>query len=164
MQVAQPALPSPLGTVDTSGMRFAIVVSQFNAGITNALLDGARRGFADCGVSEQSITVTFVPGAFEIPLAAQTLARTGQYDAVVALGAVIRGETPHFDYVAGSCARGLQDVALHTDMPVMFGVLTTDNLDQATARCGNDRSNKGWECAAGAIEMAAFMRKTRARK
>lgn len=158
MNISNQPLHSPLGTVDTKGLTFAIVVSRFNADISDALLGGARRGFIDCGVAEEAVSITYVPGAFEIPLAAQTLALSGKYSAIVAIGAVIRGETPHFDYVAGTCARGLQQVSLATGVPVMFGVLTTDNVEQAKARSGEDRSNKGWECAAGAIEMAAFVR------
>lgn len=158
-----PQDPRPIvpGSIDTVGMKFAVVVSRFNSEISNALRDGAMRGFADHGVAESSITTVYVPGAFEIPVAAQALADTGDYAAIIGLGAVIRGETAHFEYVAGECARGIQHVSLETGIPVMFGVLTTDTLAHAQARSGTDRSNKGWECAAGAIEMAAVLRSIR---
>ncbi len=154
---ANPTSPAP-GSIDVMGMKFAVVVSRFNADISTSLLHGALRGFEEFGVSAAHVDVVHVPGAFEIPLAAQTLARTGEYDAIVGLGAVIRGETAHFEYVSGECARGIQHVSLDTGVPVMFGVLTTENEAQAKARSGDDRSNKGWECAAGAVEMAALVR------
>ena len=145
-------------TVVGAGMRFAIAVSRFNDDITAALLEGARRTFTDQGVREQDLTVVSVPGAFELPLIAQHLARAGYADAVVCLGAVIRGDTPHFDYVAGEAARGLQEVALATGVPVVFGILTTNTHAQAVDRIGGSEGHKGEEAAATALEMVALLR------
>ncbi len=131
---------------DPTGLRFAIVVARFNSMITEKLLAGARQALAKAHVD-----VFHVPGAFELPFAAKMLANTHRYHGIIALGAVIRGDTPHFDYVAGEAARGLQSVALETGIPVSFGVLTTDTLAQAEAR-----SNKGFDAAMTAIEMARF--------
>jgi 6,7-dimethyl-8-ribityllumazine synthase len=133
---------------DATGLRFAIVVARFNAPITDRLLDGAREALGKSGAQHD---VFRVPGAFELPLAVKMLAQTHRYHGVIALGAVIRGGTPHFDFVAGEAARGLQNVALETGIPVSFGVLTTDTLAQAEAR-----SNKGFDAAMTAIEMARF--------
>jgi 6,7-dimethyl-8-ribityllumazine synthase len=138
---------------DARGLRFAIVVSRFNSDITGKLLEGARQALHEAAA--QTVDVFYVPGAFELPLAAKHLAES--YDAIVALGAVIRGETPHFDYVAGEAARGLQQVALETGVPVSFGVLTTDTVEQAEARAGGSRGNKGHDAAMTAIEMARFI-------
>jgi 6,7-dimethyl-8-ribityllumazine synthase len=143
--------------LDGTGLRIGIAVSRFNRTVTRALLDGARQTLAGAGVADGDVTVVWVPGAFELPLVAARLAAS--HDAVVALGAVIRGETPHFDYVAGECARGLAQVALRTGVPVIFGVLTTDTLDQAWARAGGAEGHKGREAAAGAIEMARLLRR-----
>ncbi|MGA3188977.1 MAG: 6,7-dimethyl-8-ribityllumazine synthase [Bryobacteraceae bacterium] len=132
--------------LDASGLRFAIVVARFNSMITDKLLDGAREALA-----KAEVDVFQVPGAFELPLAAKMLAQTHRYHGIIALGAVIRGDTPHFDFVAGEAARGLQNVALETGIPVSFGVLTTDTLAQAEARSG-----KGRDAAMTAIEMARF--------
>jgi|SRR5271165_854573 len=152
-------------------MRFAIVRSRFNTQITQPLLEGARRGFADAAIEPDLIDVFEVPGAFELPLAALWLAQTKKYNAVVCLGCVIRGETPHFEYVAAESARGIADVALRTGMPVIFGVLTADTLEQAQARADaaagssvghsgdGARSNKGYEAARTAVEMASLRRK-----
>jgi 6,7-dimethyl-8-ribityllumazine synthase len=134
---------------DARGLKFAIVVARFNSGITEKLLASARQALAKAGA--ESVEVFRVPGAFELPLAAKMLAHTHAYHAIIALGAVIRGETPHFDYVAGEAARGLQQVALETGLPVAFGVLTTDTLEQAEARV-----NKGFDAAMTAIEMTRF--------
>jgi 6,7-dimethyl-8-ribityllumazine synthase len=131
---------------DATGLRFAIVVARFNSMITEKLLDGAREALA-----KTQFDVFRVPGAFELPLAAKMLAQTHRYHGIIALGAVIRGGTPHFDYVAGETARGLQTVALETGIPVSFGVLTTDTMAQAEAR-----SNKGFDAAMTALEMARF--------
>ncbi|MGA3204046.1 MAG: 6,7-dimethyl-8-ribityllumazine synthase [Bryobacteraceae bacterium] len=131
---------------DATGLRFAIVVARFNSMITEKLLAGAREALA-----KAQVDVFHVPGAFELPLAAKMLAQTHRYHGIIALGAVIRGETPHFDYVAGEAARGLQNVALETGIPVSFGVLTTDTLEQAEARSG-----KGRDAALTALEMARF--------
>jgi 6,7-dimethyl-8-ribityllumazine synthase len=140
--------------LDASGLNFAILVARFNGAITEKLLDGAREAFTECGAKSQQ--VFYVPGAFELPFAAKKLAGRGGFDAIVALGAVIRGDTPHFDYVAGEAAHGLQQVGLETGVPVIFGVLTTDNWEQAEARAGGAAGNKGFDAAMTAIEMARF--------
>ena len=145
---------APTDDLDASGTRIAIAVGRFNLPVTGPLLDGARRVLAEHGVADP--TIVWVPGAFELPLAAQRLA--GTHDAVVALGAVIRGDTPHFEFVAGECARGLMQVALETGVPVVFGVLTTNDLDQALARAGGSIGNKGEESAQTAIEMVDHLR------
>lgn len=140
--------------LDARGLTFAIVVARFNGTITAKLLEGAREALEKSGAT--SHRVFHVPGAFELPLAAMKLARRGGFDAIIALGAVVRGETPHFEYVAREAARGLQRVALDTGVPVAFGVLTTDTLEQAEARAGGDKGNKGFDAAMTAIEMARF--------
>src|SRR3954469_15607528 len=122
------------GKVNGEGMRVAVVCGRFNDLITQRLLDGALAGLAVHGVKEEHVAVAWVPGAFEIPVAAKTFAQTHRWDAVIALGAVIRGDTPHFDYVAGPCASGVQQAQLETGVPIVFGVLTTENLDQAMVR------------------------------
>jgi 6,7-dimethyl-8-ribityllumazine synthase len=139
------------------GRRFAVAVSRFNEPVTSRLLDGAVAAFRGHGVDDQDLEVAWTPGAFELPLAALRLARSGQFDAVVCLGAVIRGETAHFDHVAGQAARGIQDAARETGVPCIFGVLTTDTLEQALDRAGGDHGNKGWDAAMAAMEMAALM-------
>jgi 6,7-dimethyl-8-ribityllumazine synthase len=139
------------------GRRFAVVVSRFNEPVTSRLLEGSLAAFRRHGIAKGDVEVARTPGAFEIPLAAQRLARSERFDAVVCLGAVIRGDTPHFDYVAGECARGVQDVALGTGVPCIFGVLTTDSLDQALERAGGSHGNKGWDAAVAAMEMAALL-------
>ena len=136
-----------------TSLRVGIVCSRFNEFIVTGLLDGAMRGLRNCGVSEVSIDVVLVPGAYEIPLAARTMALSGHYDALIALGAVIRGETAHFEYVAGPCADGVAKIQLETGVPIGFAVLTTENVEQAVARSGPDAGNKGEEAAIGAIEM-----------
>jgi len=140
-------------SVDAKGLKFAIVVARFNSAITEKLLEGAREALAKA--SAGGVEVFHVPGAFELPLAAKMLAH-GDYNAIIALGAVIRGETPHFDFVAAEAARGLQQVALECNIPVAFGVLTTDTLEQAEARAGGEHGNKGFDSAMTAIEMAQF--------
>ena len=142
--------------LDATGMRVAIVAGRFNEHITRPLLAGARKVLEQHGADPAP--VYWVPGAFEIPLLAKKLADSGRCDAVVCLGAVIRGDTPHFEYVAGECARGLMQVGLETGVPVVFGVLTTDDLDQALARAGGPVGNKGEESALTAIEMVAHLR------
>jgi 6,7-dimethyl-8-ribityllumazine synthase len=139
---------------DANGLNFAILVARFNGTITEKLLAGAREALTKAGAKSQQ--VFYVPGAFELPFAAKKLAERGGFDAIVALGAVIRGETPHFDYVAGEAARGLQQAGLETGVPVIFGVLTTDNWAQAEARAGGAAGNKGFDAAMTAIEMARF--------
>jgi 6,7-dimethyl-8-ribityllumazine synthase len=139
---------------DARGLKFAIVAARFNGAITERLLDGARDALKRAEADK--FDEFLVPGAFELPLAAKKLAQSGGYDGIIALGAVIRGETPHFDYVAGEAARGLQQVALETGVPVAFGVLTTDTLEQAEARAGGPHGNKGYDAARTAVEMARF--------
>jgi 6,7-dimethyl-8-ribityllumazine synthase len=144
--------------IDASGMRFAVIASRFNEHVTELLLDGALGELREHGVGDD-VPVHWVPGAFEIPIVAQRLAATHAYDAIICLGAVIRGNTPHFEFVAGECAAGIARVALKLGVPCSFGVLTTDSLDQALARCGGEEGNKGAEAARTAIEMAALLRR-----
>ncbi|MEB3196562.1 MAG: 6,7-dimethyl-8-ribityllumazine synthase [Candidatus Sericytochromatia bacterium] len=144
------------------GTRFAVVMARFNELIGNRLLSGFEDAIVRHGGEAASIDVYWVPGAFEIPLMAQTAAESGRYGAVAALGAVIRGATPHFDYVAGEAAKGIQAAALSTGTPVVFGVLTTDTIEQAIERAGTKGGNKGWEAGMTAIEMANMMRAVRA--
>lgn len=148
--------------LDGTGMRIGIAVSRFNRPVTRTLLEGARDALARYGVADDDVTVVWVPGAFELPLAATRLVDTHRPDAVIALGAVIRGETPHFTYVAAEAARGLQEVGLRTGVPVIFGVLTTDTLDQAWARAGGAEGHKGREAAASAVEMVMLVRRVAA--
>lgn len=140
--------------LDGEGRRVGIVVSRFNELVTGSLLDGARDGLVRHGVADDDIVVAWVPGAWEIPAALAKMAATGGYDALIALGAVIRGATPHFDYVAGGVANGVAAVGMSTGLPVIFGVLTTDTLEQAFERAGSKAGNKGWDAALAAIEMA----------
>lgn len=146
------------GNLDPAGVRVAVVASRFNDDVTKLLLDGALHELADMGLDADSVPVVWVPGAFEIPLVAKRLAESGERDAVICVGAVIRGDTPHFDYVAGQCAAGISRVALDTGVPVAFGVLTTDDRDQAFARAGGAEGNKGAEAAATAVEMVDLLR------
>ena len=140
------------------GLRVALVCSRFNELVTERLLAGAGDGLLRHGVDEASITVAWVPGAFELPLAAARLAASGEVDAVVCLGAVIRGATAHFDYVAGQCAAGVMRAQLDAGIPVIFGVLTTETVEQALDRAGGKSGNKGFDAAAAAIEMADLLR------
>jgi len=141
-----------------NGLQFAIVLSRFNALIGDRLLEGALDTLTRHGVSEEEITIAKVPGAFEIPLAASALAKTGRYDAVICLGAVIRGATAHFDYVAGPLASGLASLAVESGVPILFGVLTTETIEQALERAGTKAGNKGADVAAAAIEMANLLK------
>ncbi|MFM8530908.1 MAG: 6,7-dimethyl-8-ribityllumazine synthase [Ilumatobacteraceae bacterium] len=145
--------------LDGKGLRIAIVCARFNDHIGLELLAGARRGLARSGTTD--IVEEWVPGAFEVPLAAKVLAQSGRFDAVVTLGAVIRGETAHFEFVAGECARGIQQAQLDTGVPIMFGVLTVDTEQQARDRSGPGTDNKGDEAAVGAIEMALLVKRHR---
>lgn len=140
----------------------ALVASEFNHFIVQQLVDGAYDALGRNGVAQQDISLVWVPGAFELPLAVDVLASTGNHDAVVALGAVIRGGTPHFDYVAGECSRGLATVGLKYSLPVIFGVLTTDTVDQALERAGSGAGNKGFDTAVAALQMIALMDRLRA--
>jgi 6,7-dimethyl-8-ribityllumazine synthase len=146
------------GALNGSGLRVAVAVARFNDFITDRLLAGALDGLKRHGVDDASVTVVRVPGAFELPLVCQRLAASGEYDAVIALGAVIRGATGHYDFVAGQCAAGLQSAQLSTGVPVIFGVLTTDTIEQAIERAGTKAGNKGFEAAATAIETADLVR------
>lgn len=140
------------------GLHIGIVVSRFNEFITGKLLSGAIDGLKRHGVDDADIAVAWVPGAYEIPYAAKWMANSGRFDAVIALGAVIRGSTPHFDYVAAEVSKGIAQLSLSTGTPVMFGVLTTDTIEQAIERAGTKAGNKGWDAAIGAIEMANLRR------
>ncbi len=139
--------------VAPEGMTVAIVASRFNEIITNKLLGGAVDGLVRHGAEEDNITAVWVPGAFEIPLIAKKLAESGDYDAVICVGAVIRGQTSHYDYVCNEVSKGIAQVSLQTGVPVMFGIVTTENIEQAIARAGSKAGNKGYDCALGAIEM-----------
>lgn len=148
--------------LDGNGLRIAIVAARFNSHVTVRLLAGAKRGLAALGVADDDVSVTWVPGAFEIPAAAQAAATSGRADAVIAIGCVIRGETSHYDVVAGQCASGIMRVGLDTGVPVVFGVLTTENLDQALARsagAGEPGHNAGEDGAAVAVEMIGVRRR-----
>jgi len=145
------------GQLIAKGKRFGIVVSRFNDFITEKLLGGALDALMRTGAKENDIQIIKVPGAFEIPLAAKKAARTGRYDAVICLGAVIRGATPHFDYVCAEVSKGVAQVGLDFELPVIFGVLTTDTVEQAIDRAGTKSGNKGWHAAMSAVEMANLM-------
>ncbi|GLI82603.1 6,7-dimethyl-8-ribityllumazine synthase [Rossellomorea marisflavi] len=146
------------GNLVGTGLKVAIVVSRFNEFITSKLLGGAEDALKRHGVEEADVSVTWVPGAFEIPMIAKKLARTGNYDAVITLGTVIRGATPHFEYVSGEVAKGVANLGMQEEIPVIFGVLTTDTIEQAIERAGTKAGNKGWEAAVSAIEMANLIR------
>ena len=141
------------GKISAEGFRFAIVVSRFNDFISSKLVEGALDALRRHGGSEEQMSLVKVPGAFEIPLAAKRLAESGKFNAVICLGAVIRGTTPHFDYVAAEVSKGIALVSLESKVPVTFGVLTTDNLEQAIERAGSKSGNKGWDAAVAAMEM-----------
>ena len=145
------------GSLEGRGRRVAVAVSRFNEVVTGPLLDGALVALRRHGLTDQDIDVAWVPGAFELPLAAQRLAASDRFDAVVCLGAVIRGETAHFDLVAQQCAAGIRQAAVDTGVPCAFGVLATDTLEQALDRAGGKHGNKGWEAAVTALEMAALL-------
>jgi 6,7-dimethyl-8-ribityllumazine synthase len=146
------------GNLDGHGLRVGIVVARFNELITSQLLAGARDGLRRHGVSDDEVDVAWTPGALEIPIVAQALARSGRYEAIICLGAVIRGATAHFDYVAAGVANGVSRVALEAGLPVIFGVLTTDTIEQALERAGTKQGNKGWDAAVAAIETANVLR------
>jgi len=146
------------GSREGAGLRIAVLVSRFNEIVGEKLLTGALAALDRRGVRARDVLVARVPGAFELPMLARRLARAGRHDAIVCLGAVVRGDTPHFDYVAGEASRGLARAAYETGVPVLFGVLTTDTLEQALERAGGAHGNKGAEAAEGAIEMARLVR------
>jgi len=145
------------GKAAAAGRRFGIVVSRFNLNITSRLLEGALEALRGRGAAEEDLTIVYVPGAFELPLAAQQMARKGNVHAVICLGAVIRGETPHFEYVAAEAAAGIGAVARECGLPVTFGVITADTMEQAMARARGGAGNKGYEAALAALEMADLM-------
>ena len=147
------------GELQAAGLKFAIVVSRFNDFITGKLLDGAVDALVRHGAKDEDIDVVKVPGAFEIPLAAKKVAQKGSYDAVICLGTVIRGATPHFDYVAAEVSKGVASASLDTGVPIAFGVLTTDTIEQAVERAGTKSGNKGFDAAVTAIEMAQVFKK-----
>lgn len=140
--------------ISASGFRFAIVVSRWNDALTSRLADGAVEALRSRGADEHLIETFYVPGAFELPVACLKAAKYGKFDAVVALGVVIRGDTPHFEHVAGQAAAGIMQASIKTGVPILFGVITADNIAQAEARCGEKTDNKGYEAALSAVEMA----------
>jgi 6,7-dimethyl-8-ribityllumazine synthase len=146
------------GKLSGKGLKFGIVVGRFNEFISTRLLDGALDNLKRHEVGDDDVEVAWVPGAFELPLVAQRMAGSRRYDALICLGAVIRGGTPHFDYVAAETAKGIAKVSLDTGVPVIFGVLTTDTIEQAVERAGAKAGNKGWEAATSALEMANLLR------
>ena len=146
------------GNVVAGEMKVAIVAARFNEFIVSKLVEGARDGLLLHNVKEENITLAWVPGAFEIPVIAKKLAESGKYDAVICLGAVIRGSTSHYDYVCAEVSKGIAQVSMQTGLPVMFGVLTTDTIQQAIERAGTKAGNKGYECALGAIEMVNLVK------
>ena len=146
------------GNVVAKGIRVGIVAARFNEFITSKLVGGALDGLKRHDVKEEDIDVAWVPGAFEIPLIASKMAKSKKYDAVICVGAVIRGSTSHYDCVCSEVSKGIANVSLNSDIPVMFGVLTTDNIEQAIERAGSKAGNKGYECATGAIEMVNLIR------
>ncbi len=150
------------GKVVNQGMKVGIVVTRFNEFITNKLLGGALDALKRHDVPDEDVTVAWVPGAFEVPLVAQSMAQSGKYDAVIALGAVIRGATSHYDLVCNEAAKGVAQASLKTGVPVMFGIITTDTIEQAIERAGSKAGNKGAECVTGAIEMVNVLRQVNA--
>ncbi|MCF8032724.1 MAG: 6,7-dimethyl-8-ribityllumazine synthase [Desulfarculaceae bacterium] len=146
------------GTLNAKGMRFALVAARFNDFITSKLVEGALDALKRHGAAEQNLTVVWVPGSFEIPLVSRKIAASGKYDAVITLGAVIRGATSHFDYVAAEVSKGVAQVSLETNVPVIFGVLTTDTIEQAIERAGTKAGNKGSDAAMAAMEMVDLLK------
>ena len=154
----QDSTTPPARLTGAAGHRFAVIVSRFNERITRALSDGAHAALSEAGAASTDVEDYSVPGAFELPQAARMAAETGRFDAVICLGCVIRGGTPHFEYISSAVAHGIMEAALETGVPIVFGVLTTDTEDQAKERAGSGRDNKGWEAAAAGIEMATLFR------
>ena len=146
------------GTLNAKGLRFAIVVSRFNDFINAKLLDGALDALSRHGAEDGKISIVRVPGSFEIPLMAQKLADSGNFDAIICLGAVIRGATPHFEYISAEVTKGIAKVTLDSGIPVSFGILTTDNIEQAIERAGTKSGNKGWDAALAAVEMVNLLK------
>ena len=147
------------GELQAKGLKFAIIVSRFNDFIGSKLLDGAVDALVRHGASDQNIDIIKVPGAYEIPLTAKKVASNKKHDAIICLGAIIRGATPHFDYVAAEASKGIAQASLDSGIPIAFGVLTTDTIEQAVERAGTKSGNKGWDCAMVAIEMAQLFKK-----
>jgi len=147
------------GDFNAGDAKFCILAARFNSFIVERLVEGAVDALVRHGTSRENIEIIRVPGAYEMPISAQRIAQTGNYDSIIALGAVIRGSTPHFDYVAGECSKGLAQVSLAADMPIIFGVLTTDTIEQAVERAGTKAGNKGAEAAVTAIEMISLFNK-----
>ena len=145
------------GNLNGEGQKVGICVSRFNDFVTFKLLDGAKDGLVRNGVSADDVEIAFVPGVFELPLIAKKMAESGKYDFVISLGAVIRGETPHFDYVAGESAKGIATASMNSGIPIIYGILTTDTTDQALERSGIKAGNKGWAAALSGIEMANLL-------
>lgn len=145
------------GNFDARGRRFAIVAASFNELVVGKLVAGSLACLRSHGIAEEDLVVAWVPGAFELPLVARRLAETGLYDGVVCVGAVVRGETAHFDYVAGEAARGIREVSVQTGVPVLFGVLTTETMEQALDRAGGKHGNKGWDAAMAAMQMVSVL-------
>ena len=150
------------GKVINEGMKVGIVCARFNEFITSKLIGGAMDGLPRHGVQEEDISLAWVPGAFEIPLIASKMAASGKYDAVICLGAVIRGSTSHYDYVCAEVSKGIAQVSLQSQVPVLFGVLTTDTIEQAIERAGTKAGNKGYDCALSAVEMVNLIREVEA--
>jgi 6,7-dimethyl-8-ribityllumazine synthase len=146
------------GKLKAEGLRFAIVASRFNDFISRRLIDGATDALLRHGADEKNIEIVRVPGAFEIPLVAKKVVSSKKYDAVICVGAVIRGATPHFEYISAEVAKGIAQVSLESEIPVAFGILTTDNIEQAIERAGTKSGNKGWDAALSAIEMANLLK------
>jgi 6,7-dimethyl-8-ribityllumazine synthase len=147
------------GKIVAKGMKFGIVASRFNDFISSRLIEGAVDALTRAGADEKDIQIARVPGAFELPVAAKKMAKSGRYDAVICLGAVIRGATPHFEYICAEAAKGIGVVGLETELPVIFGVLTTDTIEQAIERAGTKAGNQGWDAAMSAIEMVDLFKK-----
>ena len=146
------------GNVVAEGIKVGIVAARFNEFIVSKLVGGAEDGLVRHGVKEEDITVAWVPGAFEIPLIAKKMVKSGKYDAIICLGTVIRGQTSHYDYVCNEVSKGIAQVSLESEIPVMFGILTTENIEQAIERAGTKAGNKGYDCALGAIEMVKLIK------
>ena len=164
--MAAGSLPAPdpsaggiCGSHDGSGVRLAVVTARWNDHLTGRLLAGARRGYEHCNIPSTSVTEVWAPGSFELPLVCQQLAASGEFDAVIAIGVVVRGETTHYDIVSEAAAVGIREAAASSGVPVIFGVLTTENEDQVLARAGDDDTNKGFEAVVTAVEMATLLAK-----
>jgi len=154
----QKSQPNNQTQLSARGFQFAIVASRWNERIVSALIEGAQRALKQTSADSDALEIFRVPGAFEIPLSAQKAAETGKFDAVICLGVIIRGETPHFEYIAASAARGISEASLRTGVPLLFGIITADNAEQANDRAGADQNNKGYEAAMAAVEVANLYR------